>query len=152
MSASSPPRRAGRRAGAVIAGLAAIFVLSHATDAALHATGIFPPAGQPMSDALFVLAFAYRVLYSVAGCWLAARLAPDRPMRHALALGVLGLVLSTAATLATWDKGPEFGPKWYPLALVASALPCAWAGGRLVEARPRARAAGDAASPEVGRA
>ena len=32
---------------------------------------------------------------------------------------------------ATWNKGPEFGPHWYPLALVATALPCAWLGGRL---------------------
>lgn len=146
MSASSPPRRAGRRAGAVIAGLAAIFVLSHATDAALHATGVFPPAGQPMADGLFVLALAYRLVFSVAGCWLTARLAPDRPLRHALALGLLGLVLSTAAMLATWDRGPEFGPRWYPLALVASAIPCAWAGGKLVEERPSRAAAASEAS------
>ena len=31
----------------------------------------------------------------------------------------------------TWNAGPEFGPKWYPLALVASSLPCAWLGGKL---------------------
>ncbi len=136
MSASPTPRRVGRRIGAVLAGLVAIFALSHATDAVLHATGVFPPAGQPMADGLFVLALAYRLVFSVAGCWLTARLAPDRPLRHALALGVLGLVFSTAAALATWDKGPEFGPKWFPLALVVSAIPCAWTGGKLVEERP----------------
>ena len=52
-------------------------------------------------------------------------------MKHALAGGIVGLVLSTAGAVSTWDKGPEFGPHWYPLALVATALPCAWAGGRL---------------------
>jgi hypothetical protein len=31
----------------------------------------------------------------------------------------------------TWSAGPEFGPKWYPLALVALALPSVWAGGKL---------------------
>jgi hypothetical protein len=56
-------------------------------------------------------------------------------MQHALALGVLGLVVSIAGTVATWNKGPEFGPKWYPLSLIAIAMPCAWVGGRLLGAR-----------------
>ena len=33
--------------------------------------------------------------------------------------------------LATWGRGPEFGPKWYPLLLIAVAIPCGWAGGKL---------------------
>jgi hypothetical protein len=52
-------------------------------------------------------------------------------MQHALILGAVGVVLSLIGLLATWNKGPEFGPKWYPLALVVLALPCAWIGGRL---------------------
>jgi hypothetical protein len=43
-------------------------------------------------------------------------------------------VLATAyRTVATWDKGPEFGPKWYPLLLIALALPQSWLGARLRE-------------------
>ena len=131
--------RALRRMGALFTGLVAIFVLSLGTDAALHAAGVFPAWGQPMSDALFLLATVYRTVYGVAGCYLAARLAPDRPMRHALALGVVGLVLSSAGAAATWDRGPEFGPHWYPLALIATALPCAWVGGLLRELELRGR-------------
>jgi hypothetical protein len=116
-----------RRIGAVLAGLILIVVLSTATDMVLHATGVFPPVGQPMSDALFLLALAYRIVYGVAGCYVAARLAPDRPMQHALALGVIGLVLSTVGAIAMWDAGPA----WYSLAVIAIVLPCAWAGGRL---------------------
>jgi hypothetical protein len=61
-------------------------------------------------------------------------------MQHALVLGVVGLALSIAGAVGTWNAGPEFGPKWYPLALVAIALPCAWVGGRLraMQLRPRA--------------
>ena len=135
------PRRTLRSVGAVLAGLLLIVVVSTATDAVLHATGVFPPAGQPMADALFLLATAYRVVYGVAGGYIAARLAPDRPMAHALALGGVGVVVSTAGAMATWNAGPEFGPKWYPLLLIATALPCAWAGGRLLGAQSRARAA-----------
>jgi len=120
-----------RSASAVLAGLVAIFVVTTATDVLMHATGVFPPSGQAMSDGLFVLAFAYRIVYGVGGSWLTARLAPDRPMRHALWLGFIGLAFSLAGAAATWNRGPEFGPKWYALAVAASAIPCAWLGGKL---------------------
>ena len=131
MSETQRPRRVLRRIGAVLAGMLAVIILSIATDMVLHATGVFPPWGEPMADALFLLATAYRIVYGVAGGYIAARLAPDRPMQHALVYGVVGLVLSIAGAVATWNAGPAFGPRWYPLALVATAMPCAWAGGRL---------------------
>ena len=124
-------RHALRSIGAVLAGLVVIFVLSIGTDLAMHATGVFPPWGQPMSDALFLLATAYRIVISIGGCYLAARLAPDKPMKHALALGIVGVIVSIAGTVATWNRGPEFGPKWYPIALVVLSMPCAWVGGKL---------------------
>ncbi len=124
---ATPTRRVPRRIGAVLAGLLAIFILSTATDVALHATGVFPPWGERMSDALFLLALAYRIVYGVAGCYVTARLAPDRPMQHALALGAVGVVFSTAGAVAMWDAGPA----WYSLAVIAIAMPCAWAGGKL---------------------
>ena len=120
-----------RSIGAVVAGLFAVVVLSLGTDAVLHATGAYPPWGKPMAESLYLLATAYRVVFAVAGSYIAARLAPDRPMRHALVLGAVGLALSIAGSAATWNKGLEFGPRWYPLALIATAMPCAWVGGRL---------------------
>ena len=118
--------------GAVFAGMLAVIILSIGTDAVLHATGVFPPLGQAMPGALFLLATAYRTVYGVAGSYITARLAPDRPMAHALAVGAVGLVASTMGVLVAWNK-PELGPMWYPLALVALAMPSAWAGGRLGE-------------------
>jgi hypothetical protein len=126
-----PPRRILRSIGALFAGFVVVVVLSLGTDLALHAAGVFPPWGDPMSDALFLLATVYRTAYALLGSYVTARLAPYKPMKHALAGGVVGLVLSTIGAVSTWDKGREFGPHWYPLALVATALPCAWAGGRL---------------------
>jgi hypothetical protein len=131
MSETPRPRRILRSIGAVFAGFVVVVVLSLGTDWALRSTGVFPPWGQPMSDALFLLATVYRTLYAVAGSYVTAWLAPHRPMKHALAGGLVGLVLSTVGAVATWDRGPDFGPHWYPLALVATAMPCAWAGGRL---------------------
>ena len=131
MSETQRPLRGLRRIGAVLAGLLAIFILSTATDVALHAAGVFPPWEVRMSDALFLLALAYRIVYGIAGCYVTARLAPDRPMHHALALGAVGVVLSAAGAVAMWDAGPA----WYSLGVIAIAIPCAWAGGKLAMAR-----------------
>ena len=127
MTETRRPRRTLRQVGAVLAGLLAIFAITTVTDIAMHATGIFPPWGQPMSSALFLVALAYRIVYGVLGCYIAARLAPDHPMRHALALGVVGVVLSTAGAVAMWEAGPA----WYSLAVIGISMPCAWVGGRL---------------------
>jgi hypothetical protein len=131
MSETQPPRRVPRSIGAVVAGLLVVIILSIGTDVVMHASKIFPPWGERMTDTLFVLATAYRSVYAVAGGYLPARLAPDRPMKHALVLGFVGLGLSIAGLLATWNAGPELGPRWYPIALVVTALPCAWLGGKL---------------------
>lgn len=125
------PRRILRRLGAVIAGLFAVAILDTSIDVVLHATGVYPPWFKPMATPLWLLAIGYRAVDGIIGGYIAARLAPDRSVKHALALGILGVVLATAGVAATWTKGPEFGPKWYPLALVVIALPCALLGGKL---------------------
>jgi multisubunit Na+/H+ antiporter MnhB subunit len=122
------PRNLRRSVAALLAGFFAVVILSLAADALMHATGIFPPLGQPMPDKLFFLALAYRTAIAIFGGYLVARIAPDRPMRHALLSGGIGLVISAVGAAATWNAGPEFGPHWYPIALAATALPTAWAG------------------------
>jgi hypothetical protein len=122
----------------VLAGALAGIVLSVGTDEMLRVAGVFPPGGQPVADGPLLLATVYRTVYGVAGSYLTARLAPNQPMRHALVLGALGLAANIAGAVATWNAGPAFGAKWYPLALIATAMPCAWAGGRLFEVQSRA--------------
>ena len=78
---------------------------------------------------LCLLALSYRTVYAVVGSYIAARLAPHNPMRHALALGVVGFVLSSIGAIATIPM--DLGPAWFPIALVLTALPCAWLGGAL---------------------
>ena len=124
-------RRLGRSTGALLAGFLAVVVLSTAVDAVLHATKIFPPPGQRMSDALFWLATAYRCLFTVLGGYVSARLAPHSPGRHALVLGCIGSALAALAVVATWGRS-DLGPVWYPILLLVTALPCTIAGGRLL--------------------
>jgi hypothetical protein len=131
MTDAQRPRRIGRSIGALFAGFVVVVILSIGTDVALHAAGVSPPLGQPMSDPLLLLATIYRSIYAVIGSYITARLAPDRPMQHALAGGVVGLVLSIIGAVMTWNKVATLGPHWYPLALVVTALPCAWVGGKI---------------------
>ena len=133
MSDTGSPRRTLRSVGAVLAGIFVGIVLTLGTDELLHIAGVFPPWGQSMVgfDGALLLATAYRLVYGVAGSYVIARLAPDRPMLHALIGGVIGLIVSVVGAVATWNSGPAFGPHWYPIALVVTALPCAWVGGKL---------------------
>ena len=139
MNETEPPRHRGRSIGALLGGFFTVVILAIGTDILLHVTGIFPTLGQPMSDALLGLATGYRNVYAVIGSYLTARLAPDRPMGHALVGGAIGFILATIGAVATWNKGPAFGPHWYPVGLIVTALPCAWVGGkmRVLEMRGR---------------
>jgi hypothetical protein len=108
-------------------------LLTLVTDELLHLARVFPPWGASLVgyDGALLLATVYRTIYSVGASYITARLAPRRPMLHAMIGGFLGLAACIAGAVGTWNKGPAFGPHWYPLALVVLALPSAWVGGKL---------------------
>lgn len=114
--------------GAVVVGLFVGALLSLAVDVAFHASGIYPPWFQPMSDSLWIVALAYRLIFNSFGSFLTARLAPNKPAAHVIALTILGLILTIVGVAANWNAGPEFGPRWFNLALVASVIPTSWVG------------------------
>ena len=141
---NAPSRRIGRSILALLAGMVTAIVLSLGTDLGLHAVGLTPPLGQPMSDPWLMLATTYRTIYGVLASYIVARLAPNRPMQHALIGGFIGLVVSIAGAVATWNSG--FGPHWYPLSLIVLAVPPAWVGGKIREMQLRSQSAADAIS------
>jgi hypothetical protein len=127
------PRNLWRSTGAVFLGFFAVVVLSLGTDEVLHLLKVYPPLAQPMFDArLNLLALSYRMVYSVIGSYIAARFAPRNPMRHAMILGAIGFVLSIPGVIFITTH-TNLGPAWYPIALVVTALPCAWLGGALYQ-------------------
>ena len=118
--------------GAILAAFAMVFVLSIGTDVILETAGVFPGFKEQREQGLYtwwmlLLALLYRSIYTVAGGYVAAILAPNRPMRHAMILGILGTAAGMIGTIAMWDKGSH----WYPISLVVLALPCTWLGGKL---------------------
>jgi hypothetical protein len=133
MTETQTPRRIGRSILAVLVGMVVGVALTLTTDEILHKIGVFPPWGASMVgfEGALLLATIYRTVYGVLSSYITARLAPNRPMGHALVGGLIGLLASAAGAAATWNKGPAFGPHWYPLALVVLALPTAWVGGMM---------------------
>lgn len=120
-----------RGALAVGIGFVSVVVTSTVADAVMHGTGVFPPLGEPMSGWLFLFALAYRTVFTVLGGWLTAKLAPDRPRRHAQVLAAIGTVAGCLGIVAWSAGGPEMGPLWYPVALVVLAAPSVLAGAKL---------------------
>jgi len=116
--------------GSVFAGFITVVILSVGTDFVLETLHIFPPQSDPKAYLIWmlVLALAYRSLYTVAGGYVAARLAPNRPMRHVIILGFVGIAAGTLGVIISWNFSPDH---WYPISLVIGAMPCTWLGGKL---------------------
>jgi hypothetical protein len=116
---------------AVVAGFVAVAGLSLGTDEVFHLLQVYPPWGVTMTDPrLFVLALSYRIVYTVLGGWITARLAPSAPMRHVTVLAVLGLIGGGAGVAVAMGRS-DLGPLWYPVAILVTAYPCTCLGGVL---------------------
>jgi hypothetical protein len=116
--------------GAILAGFVFIVVTHTATDSVLEKLGIFPAPEQGFHTTwMVVTATIYRSIYTIAGGYITAALAPDPPMRYVVILGLIGLAVGTLAAIATIPM--KLGPAWYPIALAVLALPSVWLGGKL---------------------
>ena len=121
--------------GAVVAGLVFIVITHTGTDAILENAGVLPKGNLFVGTGLILIVLGYRAVFSLAGCYVTARLAPQKPMQHALVLGAIGFVLSTIGAIV----GAGLAPAWYAWTLALISLPIAWLGGKLYEARSHRR-------------
>lgn len=122
-------RQLGRSILALLVGIAVGIALSVGTDWSLVKTGFAPAQGGRWTGQLLLLAATYRSIYGILSGYIIARLAPNRPMGHALLAGALGTVVSAAGAAATWNS--TAGQHWYAISLVITALPMAWIGAKL---------------------
>ena len=124
---------------AVVIGFLVTFILVMSTDAALRLLlpWAYAPDGSVTSVPVLVGILLYVAVFAILGTYLTARLAPRRPMGHALALGVIALLGSIPATIAYWSTAPV----WYHVAGLVLVMPLAWVGGRLRERQLERRVA-----------
>ncbi len=114
--------------GAVFAGFVLVVILSITMDSILEKTGVMKT--EPFNENpvwLIVIIILYRTIFNTLGCYLTARLAPNKPMKHAIILGSIGVVLTIAGLIAMWD----IPPRWYPISLIILSMPAAWIGGKM---------------------
>ena len=112
----------------VVAGGLVTLLLTFVTDNMLSAHQVLPAPGRPVFETgpLLLLA-AYRGVFAMLGCHMAARLAPagNPRIRYALALGGVMFVLAVIQALTLQGQVPM----WYSLSGIALTIPYAIIGG-----------------------
>lgn len=97
--------------------------------------GAFDAAGGVESPLILVIMLAYVFVFATFGCYVCGRLAPRAPLKHALVLGVLALVLNIIGAVLKW----KLTPAWYHVVALLIPMPSAWIGGQIAAGRRRAR-------------
>lgn len=121
----------GRSIVAIGVGFLLIAVLAFGMDGVMRSAvpDMFNLAGRTDNVGMLLFTIAYVGVFAITGCYVAARLAPKEPMKHALILGLLGLVFNIAGASVRWDSAPA----WYHIVSIALTMPYAWVGGRIRE-------------------
>jgi hypothetical protein len=121
---------------AVLAGFFLIGLLGFLADTLLQSLGVLPETGtMRFEDWQSLLALSYHLIFVLTGGYVTARLAPDGPIAHAIALGILGVVFSVLGLIAIISG--DLAPAWYGWALIIFSIPVTWAGGKLFTLQQR---------------
>ena len=94
----------------------------------------FPGAGTPPGPYLAVN-IAYSAIAALAGGYVAAWIAPRRPVKHALLLAAFALVMAIASAVLQGERQP----RWYQV-LLAVCMPMVIVLGGWARAQQRSRA------------
>ena len=118
--------------GACVAGIFSGIILTILTDLILEKTGVFPP----QTEGLFVwwmllIALIYRGIYLAFAGYVTAKLAPDKPKKHVMIIGIIAVVVTILGSIANWQSSGQ----WYPIALIIITYPCTILGGKLMSIR-----------------
>lgn len=128
-AAERPNPKPFRSYGAVLAGFVVTITMTSLTDMLLRQLRIFPNGDMVMSNLLFSAALFYRCIFNIFGCYIAAKLAPYYPTKHAVALAVMITIAAILGAFRMWAMGPA----WYSIVNIVIAIPCGLAAGKMYE-------------------
>lgn len=114
---------------AVIAGSVVWMVTALGMDAILMSIWPqwFSAGGRVESVPLLLFSMSYSLLFGVLGGYVTAVVARRAEVKHALALGILQLLMGIAATIKFWDTAPA----WYHIIFLSLLIPAILLGGWL---------------------
>jgi uncharacterized protein YacL len=111
---------------AVLAGAVGLFILAAGFDWALEKTGYLNVNSFDANTCwIIAVVIVARCVFSLVAAYVTARLAPDRPMLHAMILGSIGVLIGISSMVYLWNKSPH----WFLMVLTLIPLPFCWAGG-----------------------
>ena len=116
--------------GAVLAGFITFSILSGVASAILVSIGVYPNGKLPLHGSLLVIIgiLGGQAIFNMVSCFVTAKLAPFKPMRHVLIFGTLGALLNLLTALGMMKDAASF---WFFLALAVLSLSVAWLSGKL---------------------
>lgn len=105
-------------------------LLSVLTDFLLEFIGVLPDPTKGLFETwTILLVLFYRAAYTILAGFIVARFAPNKPMLHAIILGVIGVAITLWAV-----NSPDFAQKskiWFGYTLAAITIPCLWLGVKI---------------------
>jgi hypothetical protein len=122
----------GRSILAIVVGFVLTGALNVGANALFAAVApeLAPRPGTPTTNTgVLLVVSAYVAFFGILGCYVTARLAPSRPMLHALIMGGLALAMILATTISAWNDAPV----WFNVYNLLAVMPYAWIGGRIRE-------------------
>jgi len=116
--------------GVILLAFIVVALLSTLTDFLLESIGVLPnpQKGLFVKWAILLVLF-YRGVFTIFGGFIVAKLAPNKPMLHAIILGTIGTLITVIATVS--PSLSNKAPLWYGLTLAAITIPCLWLGVRI---------------------
>jgi peptidoglycan/LPS O-acetylase OafA/YrhL len=120
---------------AIIGGyLAMVAVVGLCTYGLMLLTPSWFPGAAPPAGPFLAVNIAYSVIAALAGGYVAAWIAPQRPVKHAVMLAVFALVMSIVSAVLQGDRQP----RWYQV-LLAVCMPMVIVLGGWVRGHQRSR-------------
>jgi hypothetical protein len=123
----------GRSIGIVFGTLLGAGILSSGVDLLLAAywPSAFDSNGRTHAVGILLLMLVSSSVVGTVASFVAARLASNQPMRHALAVGGLRAAIIILLLPFLHAAGLDLATPWYHVVDLVLAFPCAWVGGYL---------------------